>query len=542
MTKLLAIVLFLSLYSVSSHHHHGHHEGLSEMFNDYDAFSTCTFGGVTHMRGLMSNDHVEACYHLGAKVLYDSPWLKISGHTNMNETNMTVDWWATKIYAEFYGDIYGLPIALFSSDLLVCDCTQKCLTNKTEVIHMGVDNAIEMIIRRDLQYNVAYLHYTRANITLFVRQTSQGFNFGIRVPQYNALKSSGLCSTGCPRLTDTTGKCLNGQHIQPAVDICKKVFSMETMLTADAEQLHIAPCARDIFMWSSAEAALSHVLSAVDEILITKFDSILDFYAINTQRPYLTYNYSQYDNVVSEMTQCDSTTVDDEHKKPTGRILSDKMLNDQQISIIDLSGPSDVLDHGDSQADVPLSATTIKIDLTNDRFVQLSKMEDNMTADMYGLRVQCERQRSTKLGNFYLPYAKNQTMFVQCDESNTPTLKQCPLGTMFTIRMVCENLVKSSATTPATNNKVNIDAPKLNDVLRSKMPVKIQGTTTPIPNNVDNIINPCSDATRAKNAFFFPHPLDPKKYVQCDDFNRMTIGQCMTGTVFNIDSGTCQKF
>jgi len=574
MTKIIAVLLISLYLSVAT--------GLL-VDNTY---STCSIQGITYVRGFKLKDHVEACYHYGSKILYDSPLVKVSSHTYMNESTMTVDWMSTKVFVEFYGDIYGLPIALFSSDLLMCTCAAPCLANRTEAMGLGVDSAVELIVRREYDESyVAYLNYRRANVTLFIRKTTEGFNFGIRVPEYLEMHASGVCVSGCSRLVDQVAvyECLSDDYIKPAIDVCRQAFiGLEQYYAGDVsfEKMRLVPCARDVFIWRNASAALAYRHAYIDELLLSQFDTIMRQY--NETFMYFEFNWIQYDDVVEQMVRkCEKIPQEDvisiNRTDVVGRIsaasnvtvfskqpLPLNSTGSGRIAMIDLSGEDTFTPTNKTRLPVdleqvnnmPVSNETIRVDLTSDRFVDISRPEEYIT-DSFEIkewRVKCERQRSTKLGVFYLSYPTNLTMFVQCDESNRAFLKICPIGTIFTVKMVCERMItKSSVVEINTTQTVlpkptTLQKPKLSELFKGKAPLQIQLVETPIDTVTTTVMpspvvmNPCTNETLAQRLFFFPYPLDATKYIQCDNFNRMTIGQCVVGTRFSVELRTCQKF
>lgn len=543
MQTIFTALLALSLYATISCHHR------------YSNLTSCSVQGITHVRSFMSTNRVDSCYQYGARVLYDSPNIKVTSHSYMNETTMTVDWASTKLFIEFYGDIIGLPIALFSSDILECPCAGPCLTSRTsdKAFSLGVNGAVDLVMREQGESRVAYLYYKRANVSLYVRYTPEGYNFGIRVPEYLSIRAAGVCVTGCPRVVDQSAmECLRDEYIQPAVNVCRQVFAdLQSYYSADVnfEEARILPCARDVFIWRNARSALSHRYAYIDELLLANYSSIIQRYSDLVGN--FVFNWVQYDGIVDKMVRdCVDKAAPSEDTLSFTPVSGNKTAPVGRLNVIDLSGEDAPRNKTDLLLFTPILAeptdntSTIRIDLSNDRFIDVSPVDDTVLAvekEMAEWRVKCKNLRTTQLGIFYLTYTANETFFVQCDESNRAFLKQCPLGTIFTVRMVCE---------PATIVK----APKLSDIINGKAPLQIDvvrplndqpivtSTSTTSVVMPTMILNPCTNSTRAQGLFFFPHPTDATMFIQCDGSNSMAIGQCVTGTRFSVATRSCQKF
>lgn len=58
------------------------------------------------------------------------------------------------------------------------------------------------------------------------------------------------------------------------------------------------------------------------------------------------------------------------------------------------------------------------------------------------------------------------------------------------------------------------------------------------PDAFKNVPSPCSSAPGAK--FYFPHPTDNTKFLQCDIYKRMYIVQCPQGEVYDNSLSACQ--
>jgi hypothetical protein len=492
----------------------------------------------------------------------------------MDETTQTqVDWSSTKLFVEFYGDIISLPIALFSSDILECSCAGPCLESRTvdKAYSMGLNNVVEVIVRRDVESTVAYLNYKRANVTLYVRYTSEGFNFGIRAPEYLAFRTSGVCVSGCERVVDQSGvECMRDEYIQPAVDICREVFAdllNYTSVDVDFDELRIKPCARDISQRYNATVALSHRYAYIDELLLSNFSTIIQRYPELTSQSFAANWTAQYDAVLESMARncvekaAPGAVNNNNNNKTGGRIAVGRM------SIIDLSGLDVPKNNSDLLLFTPILAeptdnsttSTIHIDLSNDHFFDFSPLVTNLTGvsaadvDMNEWRLKCKQQRTTQLGNFYLPYTSNETLFVQCDESNRAFVKQCPFGTVFTVRMVCEPAVQQQLPLQRVSKLGDIltngKAPLQIDLVRTSTTTTTTTTVVPVTDAAatvqqppTSIPNPCTNESRAQGLFLFPHPTDAVQFILCDQANGMTIGQCMNGTRFSVTTRSCQKF
>jgi hypothetical protein len=429
-------------------------------------------------------------------------------------------------------------------------------------------------MRQEGESSVAYLYYKRANVSLYVRYTPEGLNFGIRVPEYLAIRASGVCVNGCPRVVDqSASECLRDEYIQPALDICRDVFAdLKAYYAEDVnfEDARIKPCARDVFIWRNASAALSYRYSYIDELLLSNYSTIMQSYTELVGG--FVFDWVKYDGIVDKMVRaCVDSAVPSEDTLSFTRVGSMRTVVSNKtsvgrLSVIDLSGEDVPRNQSDLLLFTPIlleptdNSSTIRIDLSNDRFIDVSSVDETVAIEkaMSEWRLKCKSLRTTQLGIFYLPYPSNETFFVQCDESNRAFLKQCPFGTVFTVRMVCEVPSLSDAKTKITklgdiinnNSKQPLQA-ELNDTkifTNGKQPFQIQiddarpVSTIPTPVASNMILNPCTDATRAQGLFFFPHPNDSTMFIQCDESNSMAIGQCVTGTRFSVASRSCQKF
>jgi hypothetical protein len=363
-----------------------------------------------------------------------------------------------------------------------------------------------------------------------------------------SIRAAGVCVTGCPRVVDQSAiECLRDEYIQPAFNVCRQVFAdLQSYYSGDVnfEEARILPCARDVFIWRNASAALSHRYAYIDELLLANYSSIIQKYS--DLMGSFVFNWKQYDGIVDKMVRdCVDKAAPSEDTLSFTPVSDNKTAPVGRLNVIDLSGEDAPKNKTDLILFTPIlaeptdSTSTIRIDLSNDRFIDVSPVADTVFAiekEMAEWRSKCKNLRTRQLGIFYLAYTGNETYFVQCDESNRAFLKQCPLGTVFTVRMVCEQLK-----TPKLSDIINGKAPLQVDVARplSDQPSSTSTTSAVMPTM---ILNPCTNSTRAQGLFFFPHPSDATMFIQCDDSNSMAIGQCVTGTRFSVATRSCQKF
>jgi hypothetical protein len=55
----------------------------------------------------------------------------------------------------------------------------------------------------------------------------------------------------------------------------------------------------------------------------------------------------------------------------------------------------------------------------------------------------------------------------------------------------------------------------------------------------EEVENPCSDANKFINRYFFEYKPDNTKYIQCDEYNSFQINDCNDGTIYNSALNAC---
>lgn len=494
-------------------------------------YRTCELHSLTHLRSFESTSEVtpiEACLQSGPRVLVHNQWLKVVTHSYLNETTLSsgIEWRSTKIFIEFYGDLAGVPIALISSDMLLCDCTLNCAIDN-HIRETGVDGAIRVTFKHDTVLgNAIYVEYPRAGISLYIRKLKTGFNFGIRMPEQASIITEGLCQTGCPIKTDLfSNPCFD---LVRGRQVCEAAF---TGLQLDED--HYLACIHDIFLWRDVRVAVGHRLAALDLALIRQYSTIEALYPSLFSMDYSPI--STYQSIV-EGSRCAEILF---RIGSVSRDESEKQAYAQPLLVAKaVSTPKSEVPVSYSQPR-PVSEPVVRkivVELPHSDYGSVQHEQTVVDGTERPDLVRFCVEHRTKTGIYYLIMPQIKTHYIQCTETDRAFLRSCPSGTIFTERMTCE--------------KVEMDVPEFSAPAYGAS-VKVEQDVTVVPTipvvstseAVESIEfrKECeSRRVTHKGVFFFPVPENRNSYIQCDESNRAFIRTCPTGTVFS-DNLACEK-
>jgi hypothetical protein len=202
---------------------------------------------------------------------------------------------------------------------------------------------------------------------------------------------------------------------------------------------------------------------------------------------------------------------------------------------------------------------------------------------------------------FFMPHPSNNSMYIQCDEFGKAFVRMCSFGTVFTEKLVCEKqtdferqqgffnreekqntILITPPTTTLPTEGINVEivrpfeasartttpqfqsgrlasfARQLDEQQFAFVPTTAtastqqQSFTTRVfetlgLNNIfgngsestTELANPCTEETKSRGQFFFAHPNDQTRYIQCDEFNKFTVRRCSENMKFDSRRFTC---
>jgi hypothetical protein len=500
-------------------------------------YRTCELHSLTHLRSFESSattvTPIEACLQSGSRVLVHNQWLKVVLHSYLNETTFTkgVEWRSTKIFIEFYGDLAGVPIALVSSETLLCDCTLKCAIDNY-IREIGVDGVLSVTFKHDTVLgNALYVEYPRAGISLYIRKLKTGFNFGIRMPEQASVTTQGMCQSGCPIKIDLlSNPCFD---MVRGRQVCEAAF---TGLQMDDDR-YVA-CIHDIFLWRDVRVAIGHRLAALDLALIRQYSLIDALYPSLFSMDYTPIG--TYQSIV-EGSRCVETLFRRVDITSGGSRDETVMQAYAQPLLVE---------------SVPVSEPTtrkIVVELPQSGYGSAQHEETVVDGiERSDLAHFCVKHR-TIAGIYYLMMPQMKTHYIQCTETNRAFLRSCPTGTVFTVRMTCERVVESvTGSTGYGTVSPSMDVPVFTPpVVVPTYGSKVQQDVTVVPTipvvstpeAVESIEFRKECETRRlthQGVFFFPVPDNRNSYIQCDESNRAFIRTCPIGTVFT-ENLACER-
>jgi hypothetical protein len=156
----------------------------------------------------------------------------------------------------------------------------------------------------------------------------------------------------------------------------------------------------------------------------------------------------------------------------------------------------------------------------------------------------CATVRQGNQGVFYLPHPNKQSLYIQCDEFGRAFLKECPVNTIFTANLVCEDVNNIHIVEKASE----LRAPQLDTTVGAynqapvfAQPENLVQTTSEVITEAPEFRELCISRRRVGVAvFYLQHPTDRTQYIQCDEFDRAFLRRCPAETVFT-ERLACEK-
>jgi len=425
-------------------------------------------------------------------ILFNNSYIRIK-----SEVNRKIDRKLSKISIEFLnGDLDKQPIAEFSSDQLEYDSVRNMGFISTNI---GVKNeTIDLVIKNEQNFSIAFIRYAQKNITVYVRTTWDGVSFGVRSLKSINNVSNGLCIQ--THSNQIRINCIANSNLNATLELCETV--LERLSLDNEEQLlrncvSFVSNSEDIWTAFDRFSTLinNYLLANFDSIKridykVLSYDSLKQYEAkfvkCKVRRQLGFAEMNQMDNVAHGDIYFDESSED-----LCKNLLELNQLNDtlyiispqskhimiecnrngqivQKCPIGNKIG-KDFKCHPDELANIKLNRSIVRIEnsLVNSllaKFGKITKFNEKrslkntkplLQVNVHASQIfgrsdlsrlsefdkKCQDILSKKIQSalfMYFPHPKNNQFYVQCDQAGRAYLRSCPLGTYFSVNLMCE--------------------------------------------------------------------------------------------------------
>jgi hypothetical protein len=149
---------------------------------------------------------------------------------------------------------------------------------------------------------------------------------------------------------------------------------------------------------------------------------------------------------------------------------------------------------------------------------------------------------------FYIPHPTKQSFYIQCDQFGRAFLKECPVGTIFTLNLACENVNDLHAIeketvpvrpqldqTVGTYGSAPVFAAEASSITQSSVELVQEA-----PEFKELCLTRNAYGSAVSTVFYIPHPTNKNMYIQCNEFGTAYLKSCPIGTIFTTRF-TCER-
>lgn len=414
-------------------------------------------------------------------ILFNNSFIQVR-----SEVNRKIDRNLSKISIEFFNGDLEKPIAEFTSDQLDYDSIRNMEFISTNI---GVQNeTIDLMIKNEQNFSIAFIRYVQKNITIYVRTTRDGVSFGIRSLNYVNNASNGLCSR--IHSNRTRIHCVSNSNSNVSLELCERVLKR---LSLDDEKQLFENCVSFVSHSKDVWSAFDRLSTLIDNYMLANFDSIkrIDYNVLSDDL------LKQYEEKfvkcktrrqlgITEINHLDNVAHGDIYFDETSEYLCKYMLElNQQNETLYVISPqnkhimiecnrngqivqkypigSDFKCHPTKLASIKLNRTSVKVEDSQvnsflAKFMEKRSLKNTkpllqvnvQTPQIFGrsdlsrlteFDKKCQEILSKNVQSalfMYFPHPKDNTFYVQCDQDGRGYLRVCPLGTVFSVNLMCE--------------------------------------------------------------------------------------------------------
>jgi hypothetical protein len=418
-------------------------------------------------------------------ILFNNSFIQIR-----SEVNRKIDRNLSKISIEFLNGDLEKPIAEFTSDQLDYDSVRNMGFISTNI--GGKNETIDLVIKNEQNFSIAFIRYVQKNITVYVRTAWNGVSFGVR----SSSNGSGLCSQ--IHLNRTRVQCISNSNLNVSFELCKRVLER---LSLDDEEELLKNCVSFVSHSEDVWSAFDRLSTLIDNYLLANFDSIkkIDYRVLSDdlfKQHEEKFVQCKVRRQLAKTTHLDNVAHGDIYFDETSEYLCKNVLElNQQNETFYVISPQnkhimiecnrngqivqkcalgsvmgeDLKCHPAKLANIKLNRTNTKIEnnLVNSflaKFSRITKRNEKRslkntkpllqvnvhTPQIFGrsdlsrlveFDQKCQKILSNNVQSalfMYFPHPKDNQFYVQCDQAGRAFLRRCPLGTIFSVNLMCE--------------------------------------------------------------------------------------------------------